>query len=762
MTRGRPSASIWSILLTVVCSACDGAIEGAEPWRADAADPMATRDGGVVGSDVGVNHATLEQVGSTCDASQTGAPQLRRLTLQQLDHSLRDIFPEVAAAFTGFSQRDGSSAIGFSNDVGLMVGPQAASAIAEGAEQLAGLVTDDAALKALLPCAAAAQPDAACTRELVSRYGRRLFRRPLSAEELTRYTRLFDAITPTASFPTAAKWTLVALIQSPHSLYRRELGALDVDAPQLDDYELATELAYTFGDSTPDEALLELAAQHKLRDPDVRLEQARRLLDSPRGREGLHQFFREWLRYENVRTADRPSIPGFTAARPALIEETHRYLDQILFTDRGGVTELLTAPFTFVDGTLAAYYGLPDTPAQLEQVDRAPEHGLGLLAQGSLLASAANASGSSPTLRGLLVQEKLLCRTRPRPPANVPPLGSSDPTSYRTTRQHYEDAHARGYCKSCHDQFDPIGFALEHFDQGGRYRADEHGETIDASGVVRRANGSTLFEFAGQAQLAEGLAASPEVVDCVSGLAVAYAFGAAAGGKCLAEPARRGLRAGDYGIVELLARLAAEPHFTQRQLTPSDAAPSGDRADASAPPASDAGAAPTRPQDAGHTPDERRDIGIRAQYQANNAAPSDNVIGPFFQLVNHSQTPIALDTLRLRYYFTNEHAALCPDGCLVESYYAGIHPTGRGVTAERRYVAGDDRNAYLEISFVAGSPELGPDQSVEVQQYFHTQPYSDFDEGDDYSFDAAADSFRDHEKITVHQGDALVWGEPPP
>jgi hypothetical protein len=623
-----------------------------------------------------------------------------------------------------------------------------------------------------LPCAS--RGDAACSRELITSYGQRLFRRPLTAAEVERYGELFESIEPASSFGNAVKWTLVALIQSPHSLYRRELGDLQSDLTSLDNYELATEIAYTFGDSTPDSALLDLAERGQLSDPDVRLGQARRLLDTPRGREGLRQFFREWLRYENVSTADRPAIPMFSDVRPELIAETERYLDQVLYADRGGVRELLVSPFTFVDAKLADYYGLTAASAAFEKTARGAEHGAGILAQGSLLASAANAGASSPTQRGLLVREKLLCRTRPKPPANVPPLSSSDPTSYKTTRQHYELAHAQGFCKSCHVQFDPIGFAFEHFDQGGRYRADENGEPIDATGTLFRQDGTEAFTFDGISELASGLADDPEVVDCVSGLLVAYAFGGAGGGSCLAETARRGLTDGDYGLVELFARLAAEPHFVQRSLEA--AAVSGSAGSAAPPlaapmpdaamPESDAGTKPSTP-DAGApmTPPTRKDIGITAQYQSNNAAPSDNVIGPFLQLTNASGVAsIALESLRVRYYFTNEHADLCPDNCKIDGYYAGIHPTGQGVVAERKYVsedgAGSGGNAYIEITFAAGAPALERGQSVEIQQYFHTNPYLEFDESNDYSFDGTFGAFRDHAKVTVFQGDALVWGEP--
>jgi len=779
---------IAQFLLAFALAACSGSIaapeaDGNAPGQGGRPDPSSPESPAAPSGETPASTASFEGALKRCDTSRTGPPQLRRLTIRQLDNTLRDIFPQ-AGSWQGLALNDVSSKIGFSNDsASLVVSPQTAGAILDSAEQLAGIVSQDSQLSKLLPCASKA--DAACSKELIASYGKRLFRRPLSAAEGASYLKLFDSIAPTSSFGNAVKWTLVALIQSPHSLYRRELGDLQSDLTELTDYELATEIAYTFGDSTPDSVLLEIAESGKLSDPDVRQQQARRLLDTPRGREGLRQFFREWLRYENVSTADRSSIASFAEVRPELIAETERYFDQVLYEDRGGVRELLVSPFTFLDSKLADYYGFTNRPASLEKTARDADHGAGILAQGSLLASAANSGASSPTQRGLLVREKFLCRTRPKPPANVPPLSSSDATTYKTTRQHYEQAHAQGFCQSCHVQFDPIGFAFEHFDQGGRYRAEENGEPIDATGTLYQQDGSEAFSFDGLTQLANGLADDPEVIDCVTGLLVAYAFGGAAGGTCLAEEARAGVREGDYGLVELLAKLATEPHFTQRNIAA--AASGGPGSGVTSPaPAADAGQnadAGTSPPDAGQstpdagtaspdptTPPTRQDIGVTAQYQANNAAPADNVIGPFFQITNATGTgSIPLESLKLRYYFTNEHGELCPDSCRVEGYYAGIHPTGQGVVAQRKYVsgsvtksgAGSTDNAYLEITFEPGSAALEPGQSVEVQQYFHTNPYLEFDESDDYSFDGTFATFKDQPKVAVFQGDALVWGNPP-
>jgi hypothetical protein len=758
--RARAAVSFGCLLL----AACSGEITAPAFKSSDhpAAPPTAAT--------TPVQTQTAEGASARCRASQPGPPLLRRLTRAQIDNSLRDIFPDAAGDWQGFNLSDVSSALGFSNDAtALVVSPQTADEVRKSAEQLASVLSNSAHLGKLLPCAQN-KPDDSCARELITTQGQRLFRRPLESDEVARYLQLLASVSGASDFANGVKWTLTAMIQSPNMLYRRELGDLDQSASELSAYELATELSYTFADTTPDAALLERAQRGELDNAEVRVKEARRLLETARGHEMLQQFFREWLRYAAVRTADRPAIDGFDAIRGKLLDETARFIDDVAYTKHGGLRELLTAPYTFADAELAKYYDFPSGSAQWQSMARPDGRGIGILAQGALLASAANVDGTSPTHRGLLVYERLLCRTKPKPPANVPPLGNSDRATYRTTRQHYELAHAQGFCASCHTQFDPLGFAFEHFDQGGRYREDEAGEPIDASGKIPRPDGSILLEFGGAEELASRLADAPEVIDCVSGLLVQYAFGGAGGASCVAEEARASWRDGTTGFVETLAQLAAAPHFSQRVQDESMASPldagttstpdagTTSTPDASTPAAVSDAAMPAVQDDT----EPATDIGITAQYQASNAVASDNVIGPFLQITNASAPGgVALASLTLRYYFTNEHAALCPDGCMVEGYYSGIHPTGMGVAAKRRYVSINDKRAYLEISFESGAPQLMPGQSVEVQQYFHTNPYETFDESDDYSFDAAKTTFSDSRKITVYRDGKRVWGEPP-
>jgi hypothetical protein len=703
--------------------------------------------------------ATLERAAERCAVSRVGAPVLRRLTRRQIENTYRDAFPQLGSEWSGFALNDVSSALGFNNDSSvLVVSLQTSEQLLASTEQLADLLTHPVRIAALAACASN-QLDGACAEQVLSTGGERLFRRALRADELQQYTSLYKDIATASDDRSALKWSLVALLQSPHTLYRTELGDLASDKHELDAHELASELSYTFTDSPPDAELRQLAARGELARAEVRVAQAERLLQTERGHEVVREFFRQWLRYGSVGTADRPLVPGFAAVRGKLIEETERFIEQVVYRDEAGLRGLLTSQSTLVDAELAAYYGYNTLGMSWTSVLRPAGQGIGVLAQGALLASASNVAATSPTQRGLRVLERLLCQSKPRPPANVPPLESSDPSSYRTTRQHYEQAHARGACAGCHVQFDPLGFAFEHFDSGGRYRTEEAGEPIDASGEWRE------LAFADQEQFVEQLASSAQVSDCVSGLLVQYALGGAGGAVCLAEDARTAFREG-ASWVDTFAQLAATEHFVRRTMPDGDAEPSdaGAVADSGKRDAGETAAADSGIKDAGAADDPLQpasNIGVVAQYRASNTAAKDNVIGPYLQIVHRGSTSIALETLQLRYYLSNEHAARCPDACLMEGYYAGIHPAGTGVTAARSYVAIDGDHAYLAIGFAPGSPELRPGESVEVQQQFHTSSYEDFDETDDYSFDATLTAYTDAEKVAIYQDGKRVWGAPP-
>lgn len=538
------------LLLGAACSATGN--EGAEP--AGAAGSPATGGGG---PGPGPDPSTV------CGESKLGAPRLRRLSRDELTSTLHDVFPEQQGAWTSPLSADPVSTHGFDNDAQvLVVGKQTAVELDRLGDAL-GAAVSGAALGQVLPCAAAS-PDVACAKEFIATFGKRLFHRALTAEESGRYAALFEQVLSAKDFATGIRYVTRALVQSPHAIYRREVGTLQGGTYQLTPAELATALAYDFSGSAPSDALLAQAEAGQLATPEQLEAAARALLATDKGLATVEKFFNSWLGYGRVGSVTKPSVPEFEQLREQMLSETRRFLGEVVVTQRGGLKELLTASFTTPSAALASFYGFPAPAADYGVTQRPAGRGIGILAQGALLASLSGPAASSPTKRGLLVMERLLCREVPTVPADVPTLAPPQP-GVQTTRQRYEMTHARGSCQTCHANFDPIGFGFEHFDEVGRYRDLDGGLPVDSSSYVPN-GGTHLFDFASLEELAQGLAAQELPYECASGYVSTYVFGGAEA--CLGETKRPAFIAQQAGFIDYLASLAAEPHFRQRRLAP--------------------------------------------------------------------------------------------------------------------------------------------------------------------------------------------------
>jgi hypothetical protein len=493
---------------------------------------------------------------------------LRRLTQQEFQRTVTDIFPQIVSGWSGVKiGTDAVSSLGFSNDATtLVVGQQTAQEILDTAEDVATRVTDPSVLSTILPCAATSA-DATCAGQFISEYGERLFRRPLSADETKTYSDYFNSVMGRSSFALGIKWTLVALFQSPNAVYRSEIGTANGSSYALSQYEIATELAYSFGGSTPSPDLLAKAASGALATPDARLAEARALLATDNGKEAVRELFREWSGYTVVQARAKNMRTDFTSVSADMVKETQNFIDDVVFTNSGSLKDLLTAPYTFLNASLSTFYGYGAQTGDFAKVDRPANWGIGLLAQGSLLAANAHADADSPTWRGLLVFSKMFCNTKPTPPPSVPTIPPPAPGT-ETTRQRYETTHMQKNtsCPVCHTKWDPIGFGFEHFDYVGRYRDAEDGLPIDSTGYVLDAQGNKSLTFDGATDLATQLAADPDVTDCVSGLMSEYIYAGGGGVSCLAETARGGFDKGQFGLVEYLAELATERQFSERAL----------------------------------------------------------------------------------------------------------------------------------------------------------------------------------------------------
>jgi hypothetical protein len=497
-----------------------------------------------------------------CEAPTIGAPVLRLLTRLEFENTLRDVFPAAAGQWTNALPSNSVSGYGFDNDASSSVGNQMAEAVLETAEAVATAVSGSP-LATLLPCSAD-NPDRACAEEYLELYGTRLFRRPLTEPEVERYLAFFDGALSQTDFATAVKWVTVGLIQSPHAIYRSEIGIDTGDgARTLTAFEAATQLAYTFTSTTPSEALLNEAESGALSDP---VATATALVATERGKDTLQRFFEAYVGYPRAQSKQKPNAEtagvAYDDVSADMTQETRAFIQDVVFTQGGTWTDLLTSPTTNPSRALAEYYGMPAPASDFAQVSRPAGHGVGLLAQGAFLATHANSDGSSPTQRGLFAHMRLMCQAKPEVPANVPELAGVEP-GVQTTRQRYEDLHAADtVCGSCHALFDPIGFGFEHFDEAGRYRETEDNLAIDSSGSITTPDRSVV-SFTTQEELVTGLAQTQTVQECFAAHLSTFAFGNAT--PCLGSSQVAGMRDGSVGVAEAFAALAGEPHFTRRR-----------------------------------------------------------------------------------------------------------------------------------------------------------------------------------------------------
>lgn len=496
---------------------------------------------------------------------EAGPRLLRRLSHAEYRRTIADLLGLEAERAGSFAPDP--AVRGFANEAGaLQVDPLLADQYRASAEELAAAAVATR-LDQIIPCHREASAE--CAASLIHDFGLRAFRRPLTTEEQRRYADLFVEVAEEDGFAEGVRWVITAILQSPHFLYRSELGSRSGDGLYtLGPWELATQLAYLFTGSTPDAELLAAAASGALATEAGLRAQVERLAAHPRSKETMSAFFTSWLELERLQTVPRDAAihPALTPAiRTAMEGEIARVVADLVESD-ATLADALTLERSWMTDELAAYYGIapgtgPADEAGFRRVSTAGTPRRGLLALGGVLMTHALPTGSSPIHRGLLVRERFLCTDLPPPPANLdtspPPVDPALSTRERYARHASDEA-----CASCHDLIDPIGFAFEHFDGGGRWRERDGAHEIDDSGAIVRSV-STDGTFHGVQGLAEKLAASREVERCFTGMWTAWALGMAQS-DALACALQEKLPAGG-GIASLRRAVTELAHFRTRR-----------------------------------------------------------------------------------------------------------------------------------------------------------------------------------------------------
>jgi hypothetical protein len=344
---------------------------------------------------------------------------------------------------------------------------------------------------------ASAREEEACARTIVSTLARRAFRRPVTAADVTVLMEFYASGRRAGRFDDGIEKAMRRLLADPEFVYRREVAPAALRAGgayRISDVALASRLSFFLWSSMPDDELLTLAEQGRLREPAVIEKQVRRMMADAKSAAFIENFAGQWLNLRALATvAPNPSVyPNFDDnLRVAFRREVELLFDAIVQEDRS-ILDLLNADYTFVDERLAKHYGIKNVyGSRFRRVTLGPDLDMrrGLLGKGAWMLVTSQATRTSPVTRGKVFLETFLGVSPPSPPPNVPmikPPAQDNTGSAKepTMRERMAMHHQNPTCSSCHSLFEPIGIALENFDGVGAWRLQDESQPIDPSGTL--------------------------------------------------------------------------------------------------------------------------------------------------------------------------------------------------------------------------------------------------------------------------------------
>jgi cytochrome c551/c552 len=334
--------------------------------------------------------------------------------------------------------------------------------------------------------------------KLVHRFATKAFRRPVTEAQSAPYCEIAaKSLQEGDSVLEALRAAYRAILCSP-----RFLTFIESPGP-LDDYAIATRLSYALWCSMPDQELLELANQKKLHEPETLAAQVERLLSHSKAKRFIASFTDQWLKLNQIdfTTPDTRLFRDFDpVVQESMLQETRAYITELLRRDLS-ITHLVDSDFAFLNGRLARHYKA-DLALQsgegLQKVSlKAEAKRGGLITQGSILKVTADGTSTSPVVRGVFINERILGNHIPPPPPGVPAI-EPDIRGATSIRDQLDKHRNNESCASCHQTIDPPGFALENYDAVGIWRKgygrDGKGAPVDPSGLTPE--GDTFTDLA--------------------------------------------------------------------------------------------------------------------------------------------------------------------------------------------------------------------------------------------------------------------------
>ncbi len=436
---------------------------------------------------------------------------------------------------------------------------------------------DPVAVGRLIGCDVALMGEDACRDQFIRDFVGRAFRRPVEAADQADLGQVFTTGQKLGGdFASGVRAVVEVVLEAPEFLYRVEFG--EPAGPALPSlarptpYEMATRLSYFLWGSTPDAALLDAAAEGKLRTKEDVVAQAKRLLADPRAHDVVHYFFRQLFLANDIDFKERELDlnPAFSIQLSELFQqETEHFVDDVVWQGSGKFEDLLTAPYTWVNGPLASFYGMSGvTGDEYRKVNLDPTKRIGLLTQASFLLSNSSGTSTHPSLRGKAILERFFCQSIPPHPADIdPPVLPPLPVGL-TTRDHLLQLENTAFCRACHNQIDPMGFVFEHYDALGAWRDSENNRAIDATGDVHGTDVDGSYD--GAIAFVQKIATSEQAGKCHVGRWMAFAYGRAVDGndKCSRDALEQSFSQTNGNVRELLLALTQTDGFLYRPTQP--------------------------------------------------------------------------------------------------------------------------------------------------------------------------------------------------
>jgi hypothetical protein len=463
-----------------------------------------------------------------------GRIAIHRLNNLEYDNTIRDLLgvPSMAqATFQPDEQGEfDNTAEAFTlNDARYEQYFNAADALGEAA------FGDTAARARIMTCAPTAVTDA-CTNTIITNFGKRAWRRPLDATEVTRLVKLaMDAVALGETPEGGVKQVVKTMLAAPQFLYRIEFdqNPASLTAHALNPYELASRLSYLGWSSMPDEAMFAQAANGSI-STDVGISQTidRMLADPVKGNSFTQSFAGQWLGARDMKghQVEPTAFKSFDEPlRAAMINEQYAFFNEF-FTAANPqpFTSFFTYDANFVDARLATHYGFPAVTG-FTKVNNTTDTRVGFMGLAAFQTFTSFSYRTAPTLRGKWVLLNLLCQSIKEPPPGIKPLDAdgtkaTDPAlQSQNVRVRLAAHRTQADCAACHATLDPIGLGLENFDAIGAYRTKyPNGDTIDSSGVLP--SGEMFSSVQQLATILSGGSYQEKLTNCVSQKMMTYAL----------------------------------------------------------------------------------------------------------------------------------------------------------------------------------------------------------------------------------------------